>query len=174
MKNKEQFYENATKDLLNRIDKMGLDLKIRLQAKNLVLLMRDSFKLSDVRQKVFSTVSPGLEWKETSYYSCGFCRSSTFVYSAFMNFINGSNEWDIMYLPYEVWSNGSHYFLKHKKSDLILDITADQYSWYNIDIPYNIALKTKIDSEGKFTIIRFLNSVNMDFMPIIKNLEKEL
>lgn len=167
MINKEKFYENATRKLLAQIDKMGLDKIPRLQAKNFVLLLRDSFKLPDVRQAVFSNISD-LDWKETSYYSLGFCRSSSFTFIAFM----ASQGWQLMYLPYESWSEGPHYYLKHKKSGLNLDITYDQYSFYNIKIPYDLGRKVKIDGEGKFTIVRFLNAMNMDFLPIINNIEK--
>ena len=51
-KAKEQLFESATKKLIGQLDTMGLDKLSRMQAKNFVLLFRDSFKSDAVRRQV--------------------------------------------------------------------------------------------------------------------------
>ena len=56
-KQKNRLFENATQKLIAQLDTMGLDSRARMQAKNFVLLLRDSFKSDAVKKATFSQVA---------------------------------------------------------------------------------------------------------------------
>jgi hypothetical protein len=68
--------------------------------------------------------------------STGFC----FVASEVLyRLTGGTNVWQVVSIndPRD-WNNGTHYFLKRRVGDEIVDITADQYTSRGINIPYAV------------------------------------
>ncbi|MBD5400645.1 hypothetical protein HDR61_02785 [bacterium] len=160
-------YENATQGLLRKLESMNLPLRERLQAKNLTLLFRDSFKLGRVQHDTFYS-EIGYNYKKFPYPSYGFCRASSFSFLAIMN----NSDWKLMYID-KIWTYGPHFFILHAPSDTIFDLTFDQYAYNGLDIPYDLGRPVQMDYDAKNTITRFLNAAGLDFMQAIKNIEKD-
>ena len=158
-------FERATRNLLNTVDSMGLDRLSRLQAKNFILLFRDSFKLEPVKRAVFK-YDIGNEYNDFPYDSYGFCRASSFSFLALMN----NPQWQLMYIN-GAWQYGPHYYIMHTPSKTVLDLTYDQYEYDGHDIPYHLGRPVKIDANGRNVVIRFLHAIGVDHMRVIQNLD---
>ncbi len=166
-KNNQTAYENATKSLVRKIDSLGLPLRSRLQAKNLTLLFRDSFKSDAVKAATFGDYI-GDAYKYFPYDSYGFCRASSFSFVALMN----DPDWRLMYID-EVWAYGPHYYIMHMPTKTPFDLTFDQYAYDGVAIPYDMGRPVNIDPDGKNVIVRFLHASGMDFTAAIKNIQKD-
>lgn len=162
-KNKEQHFECATKKLIAQLDSMGLDKTTRMQAKNLVLLFRDSFKLDAVKYATFAHTT-GDEFKLFTYDSDGFCKAAS---CSFIGMMNNPKEWRLMYIN-EVWAYGPHFFVQHIPSGQAFDLTYDQYEHDGISVPYYIGRPIKMNGDAKDTAKRFLQSAGIDFVPFAK------
>lgn len=160
-------YENATQGLLRKLDDMNLSLRDRLQAKNLTLLFRDSFKLEHVQHDTFYC-EIGDNYKKFPYPSYGFCRASSFSFLAVMN----NPDWKLMYID-EIWTYGPHFFIQHAPTKTVFDLTFDQYAYHGLDIPYDLGRPVQMDYDAKNTITRFLHAAGFDFTQAIKNIEKD-
>lgn len=127
--NKVDFYENATRHL---VDSLNNDFKLerleRMQAKNLTLLMRDTFKLPTMRRAIF-----GRDIPEFTYAADGMCRASSI---AFLKLMNNPN-WRLMYID-DLWTFGPHHYLMHMPSNRAFDLTYDQYTRSGISVAYNL------------------------------------
>lgn len=156
-------FNRTTQKTLTYIDNMGLDKLTRIRAKNYVLMFRDSFKIPSVQYATFPLLNknnnePGL------CDSTGFCRAANFAFLYLM----GDKDWQLMYITENAWVHGPHFFLRHRKTGKVLDITADQYTDLKYEIPYDLGAPIGIDEEGERTVIRFLNSIGLDYMAVIK------
>ncbi len=161
---KERLFESATKKLIGQLDTMGLDKISRMQAKNFVLLFRDSFKLEKVKYATFSRLI-GDGYKDFPYDSYGFCKAAS---CSFVGLMNNPKEWRVMYIN-EVWSYGPHYFIQHIPSGQAFDLTYDQYEHDMLTVPYYMGRPTGINREAQDTVVRFLHSIGMDYMAFVKN-----
>lgn len=160
---KDKLFENATQKLVKQIDTMGLDKISRMQAKSFVLLFRDSFKLDEVKQATFSDAI-GDSYKKFPYDSYGFCKAAS---CSFVGMMKQPSEWRVMYIN-EVWAYGPHYYVQHIKSGQAFDLTYDQYEFDGLKVPYYMGQPIKINREAQNTAIRFLHSLGMDFMDLVK------
>lgn len=105
----------------------------------LVNLITESFKREDVKELLKNPYTDDYWYdinKESNNDSVGFCYLASELYYQ----LNGkSKEWWFKeisspeHLPY----NGKHYFLEHKETGEIIDITKSQFE--GIDIPYHLA-----------------------------------
>ena len=159
---KEKYYESATQKLLSTIESMGLDKIERTQAKNLVLLFRDSFKLPNVKYETFWN-DLGLSMNNFKYDSDGFCRVSSIT---FLKMMKKPKDWQLMYIR-NLWSYGPHHYLIHKPSKQIFDMTFDQYTNVGISIPYDIGYKIDFQLSEKDNAFDFAKSVGIDLAKII-------
>ncbi|MDR2413231.1 MAG: hypothetical protein LBD50_03410 [Rickettsiales bacterium] len=126
---KEKHYELATRKLLKKADSLPLDKFDRINLKNITLMLRDSFKLEYVREFVL-----GQEFKDTFHWAAGFCLSSS---ECVYRLTKGGHIWDFMHIN-DIWTYGPHCYLRHRQSGIIYDITADQYTCFGMQIPYNL------------------------------------
>ncbi len=133
---KENFYKNATRKLLQTLDNMNLSDAERHQAKKLTMLLRGAFKVPAIKHAVFSD-NLGNDWKVFTYDSDGFCLTSSFIFANEMNKQSGRHDWQLMYIN-ELWTYGPHHYLKHIPTNTVFDLTYDQYTHYGLTIPYNI------------------------------------
>ena len=151
---KEKYYENATRKLINAIDKMKMGSIERVRAKNLTLLFRDSFKLPDVKQATFSQET---DVKKFTYDSDGFCRVSSINFALMM----GENpNWQVMYID-DLWTYGPHHFLMHMPSKSVLDLTYDQYTHSGIEVPYYLGQPVKYALESDAAATRFAHILGL-------------
>lgn len=162
-KQKEQLFESATHKLIDQLNTMGLDSQSRMQAKNFVLLFRDSFKSDAVKKATFSRTI-GDDYKLFPYDAYGFCKAASCSFVALMA---APKEWRVMYID-EAWTYGPHYYVQHIKSGQAFDLTYDQYVYDRLDVPYHIGRPTKINREAQDTVVRFLHSIGMDYMEFVK------
>ncbi|MBQ8293817.1 MAG: hypothetical protein IJX89_00305 [Alphaproteobacteria bacterium] len=159
----EQLFENATRKLIHQLDTMGLDNRSRMQAKNFVLLFRDSFKSDAVKKATFSNVI-GNDYRLFPYDSYGFCKAASCSFVALMD---APKEWRVMYIG-EMWTYGPHYYVQHIKSGQVFDLTFDQYVYDKLNVPYYMGRPTKINREAQDTVVRFLHSIGVDYMDFVK------
>ena len=159
-------FEKGTRTLVRVLDTMNLPKLQRLQAKNFVLLFRDSFKLESVKRATFKC-DVGNAYQSFPYDSYGFCRASSFSFIAMMN----NPDWQLMYIN-DIWTYGPHYYIMHRPSKTVFDLTYDQYEFDGVSIPYHLGRPAKIDANGRDVVIRFLNAVGVDFTTAIKNIDK--
>lgn len=162
-KQKEQLFEGATRKLIRQLDTMGLSQRSRMQAKNFVLLFRDSFKSEDVKKATFSRVI-GQDYKLFPYDSYGFCKAASCSFVALMN---NPQEWRVMYID-EMWTYGPHYYVQHIKTGQAFDLTYDQYAYDRLSVPYDMGRPVKINREAQDTVVRFLHSVGLDYVNFFK------
>ena len=162
-KQKEQLFEDATRKLIRQLDTMGLSQRSRMQAKNFVLLFRDSFKSEDVKKATFSRVI-GQDYKLFPYDSYGFCKAASCSFVALMN---EPQEWRVMYID-EMWTYGPHYYVQHIKTGQAFDLTYDQYTYDRLSVPYDMGRPVKINREAQDTVVRFLHSVGLDYVNFFK------
>lgn len=166
MKKNAAIYEQATKSLLKNLDEMHLDQWQRLRAKNLTLLFRDGFKLDYVKHATFY-LNIGYDYKKFPYDSYGFCRASSFAFVALMD----NPDWQLMYID-DTWTYGPHYFVTHMPTKKTFDLTFDQYLYDGHSVPYYMGRPVKIDPDGKNVVVRFLNSLGVDFTVAAKNIDR--
>lgn len=81
------------------------------------------------------------EWYELNIKngidSTGFCyAASEIIYR-----LNGGKDvWKKVSISKAKWEHGSHYYLIHKQTGEILDITSDQFTSIGIEIPYELGV----------------------------------
>ena len=168
-KQKEQLFETATRALISQLDTMNLDSRARMQAKNFVLLFRDSFKLDSVKNATFSCTI-GDDYHLFPYDAYGFCKAAS---CAFVALMDAPKEWRVMYIG-DLWSYGPHYYVQHIKSKQVFDLTYDQYVYDGLCVPYEMGQPTKINREAQDTVVRFLHSIGVEYMDFVrKNNAKE-
>lgn len=168
-KQKEQLFEEATQTLVSQLNTMGLETQSRMQAKNFVLLFRDSFKSESVKRATFSRTI-GNDYHLFPYDSYGFCKAASCSFVALMA---APEEWRVMYIG-EMWAYGPHYYVQHIKSGQVFDLTYDQYVYDRLHVPYEMGCPIEIDREAQDTVVQFLRSIGVDYMDFVrKNNSKE-
>ncbi len=105
----------------------------------IIELLRNTFNNDEIKREVLDD-----EWYElnieSGINSTGFCFSASEV---LYRLTGGNDNWQIKYLQDPThWENGTHYFLKRRANNEIVDITADQYTEIGVEIPYNLARGT--------------------------------
>lgn len=152
---KQKFYKSATRRLLEQLDSMKMNPADRLVAKKLTLLFRNKFQDADVKMATFG---PDLNYDISAftYDADGFCKASSF---SFMNQLN-PKDWRLMYIN-ELWTFGPHHYLVHIPSKQVFDLTADQYTHYGIDVPYDMGYPVKLNKQESQSAVRFAAALGL-------------
>lgn len=158
---KEEIYENATRNLLKKLDSMNMDKMPRVRAKNLALLFRDSFKIQDVKYDTFIPDLTRPEIDALGYDSSGFCR----VASISFKFLLDASDWDVYYIN-DIWAYGPHHFLKHHKTGQVFDLTFDQFDYVGIQVPYYLG--RPITARADKSVLRFIEAVNPQLLDLLQ------
>lgn len=128
------FYDFATQRLLDIINAEPISKIDKARIKKAVMTLRESFLLLDVYKSVF----PDMVRKEpfAVYPSDTYCDTAC---DALYMTTGGDQMWDMLRINNYIWNqrNGAHTYLRFKKTGTILDITYDQFAFYNITIPYS-------------------------------------
>ncbi len=149
----EILYKNATQNLLKKVSQIGLSHNANTRAHNLVLLFRESFKIPTIKYAAFSdNINPDV----FRYDSDGFCRVASTAFAQLMN--TTKRDWRVMYIN-DLWTYGPHHYLIHKPSNIILDLTYDQYTNMGVtEIPYHIGYEIKTKGNDK-SVARFIDMI---------------
>jgi len=100
---------------------------------DIINTLRNSFSNDAIKQQVLDE-----NWYQRNIVngidSTGFCFSASEV---LYRLTGGTNVWLVVSIndPRD-WENGTHYFLKRRANNEIVDITANQYTLRGINIPY--------------------------------------
>ena len=102
---------------------------------DIINILRNSFSNDAIKRQVLDenwyqeNIDNGID-------STGFCFAASEV---LYRLAGGTNIWQVVSIndPRD-WDNGPHYFLKRRKNNEIIDITADQYTSRGIEIPYAV------------------------------------
>lgn len=161
---KKIFYENATRELLSRLDAIDLTPVDKQKAVYYTKLFREAFKYDDIKKFVF--LSPqNINW-DFGYDSAGFCYASSVVFSIMTGFQN----WNLMYIDADKWlGHIPHYYLKHIKTGKFFDITFDQFSVNGFNIPYEIGEITPFALTPGDTPFKFADALNLDLIKTLRN-----
>lgn len=138
-KNQTKYFESATRTLLEKIDEMNLNPIQRLNAKNITLHFRDAFHLSHVKIETFYELNID-EIKQLTYDADGFCMASSTNFASLMG--GEKTGWQLMYIG-NLWTYGPHFYVLHKPSNTVFDLTYDQF--HGIPIPYNLGSPVNLD-----------------------------
>jgi len=137
IENKREYFELATQSLLKKLDEMRLDKMSRIRAKNFTRAIRDAMTKTYVQTQTFNLFPHECA---LCYDSLGFCRVSSLTFVNLMSEHGMLNEdWNLYVINSKF---GEHHFLKHKPDNMVFDLTFDQFTVDNIDIPYNTAHRT--------------------------------
>lgn len=146
LQDKLDFFHNFTKQLLDIVD--GLKLKNCDSIKSLILRTRTAFLSDQVRNQVFGS---DMAQKLKHYPANGYCGVACF---SFLEAIKDKN-WQVMYIN-ETWTYGPHFYLLHKPTKTVLDLTADQFISDGIkDIPYWMGQKATVSEYFQNKVKRF-------------------
>jgi hypothetical protein len=101
--------------------------------------LRQSFEDDNIKRHILDE-----QWYQlnidSDIHSTGFCFSASEV---LYRLTGGNANWQVRYLHDPThWSNGTHYFLKRRANNDIVDLTSDQYTGRGIEIPYTIGRGT--------------------------------
>lgn len=102
---------------------------------DIINILRNSFSNDIIKRQVLEenwyqeNIDSGID-------STGFCFAASEV---LYRLTGGTNIWQVVSIndPKD-WKNGTHYFLKRRQNNEIVDITADQYTSKGIIIPYEV------------------------------------
>lgn len=106
-----------------------------MELSQIVTCLKYAFEQENIKQQVLQPNWLELN-RQSNINSTGFCFSASEV---IYRLSGGKDNWFIKSIndPRD-WNNGTHYFLQNKGTDEILDITSDQYTLRNIEIPYHL------------------------------------
>ena len=100
---------------------------------HIINMLRNSFSDDNIKQQVLDVNWYQLNIK-TGIHSTGFCFYASEV---LFRLTGGNHIWQVRYIQDPThWRNGTHYFLKRRANNEVVDITADQYTERGIIIPY--------------------------------------
>jgi hypothetical protein len=106
-----------------------------MELNEIIEILREAFNQTEIKQVVLDAI-----WYEKNISSgidsTGFCYSASEV---IYRLTGGNDKWKKMSISSTKWKDGGHCYLIDKKTGAILDITSDQYSRRNIEIPYGLA-----------------------------------
>ncbi len=163
VKEKKIFYENATKELLARLNKIGLQPDDKHKAVYYTKLFREAFKYDDIKKYVFLS-SKNTQWN-FGYDSAGFCYASSVVFSI----VTGFQNWNLMYIESDKWPGHiPHYYLRHIKTGDFFDITYDQFGVDGLTVPYKIGEQAPFALTPGDTPFRFAKALDIDLIKILK------
>ncbi len=161
----ENFYNQATQNILAKIRLLGMSAEDTEKAIKLATLFRAAFKLNTVKKKSFKTKDSPLY--KLGYHSGGFCRIASTVFMAAM----GAADWELMCIDGDKWVM-SHHYLKYRPNGKILDLTYDQFAVKGLSIPYELghpaedacATISANDGDG----LKFAESIGIDIREMLK------
>lgn len=106
-----------------------------MELEEIIRFLKEAFEQENIKSEVLEPNWLELN-KQSNINSTGFCYSASEV---IYRLNGGKDNWFIKSVndPRD-WNNGTHYFLQNKHSNEILDITSDQYTLRNIEIPYEL------------------------------------
>lgn len=155
-KSKEIFYENATKNLLNQINKFDLTDKKKHDAIFYTRVFREVFKLDEVKQYTFVTGKNKI-W-DFGYDSAGFCYAASVAFAIAL----GIKDWQLMCIDGDKYAGKmDHHYLLHKPSGNFFDITYDQFAVEGITVPYELGTPAMYSLSSKDTPYRFARAVGI-------------
>lgn len=115
-----------------------------MNEKQIIEILRKAFTDDNIKRKVLEPCWYQLNI-ERGIDSTGFCFAASEV---LFRLTGGTQTWQINYLKDPThWNQGTHYFLRRRQcngnvdrttNENIVDITANQYTERNIEIPYKI------------------------------------
>jgi len=162
-KNKKQFYESATNNILSKLDGMGLSKSDKNQAVYYVKLFREIFKYEEMRKWTFAALGGDL-W-DFGYDSVGFCRVASIAFSSVM----GVKDWQLMCIDEDKWdAKSAHHYLKHIPSGKFFDITYDQFAIEGFEIPYHLGHPAILNLGPGDETLRFADALNIDILEELK------
>lgn len=136
-KNKKDFFDAATVNILNQINDFGLSEKNKKKAVFFTKLFRETFKYDEIKKYLF--VTPESKIWDLGYDSAGFCRVASIAFSIVM----GIQDWQLMCINNNQWyGNASHHYLKHLSSGKFFDLTYDQFAIDGYIVPYELGHST--------------------------------
>ena len=168
MKNKKEFYESATKEILSQLDSFGLSKADKNKAVYFTKLFRGFFKCDEIKQYMF--ITPESKIWDFGYDSAGFCRIASISFAIVM----GVKDWQLMCVNDNQWTGqASHHYLRHIPSGKFFDITYDQFVFYDKKIPYELGHITSFNLSPGDMVWKFVTNVlNMDIIEILKKESK--
>ena len=162
-KEKIEFYESATKNLLSQINKMNLAPENKQKAIYYTSFFREAFKYDIIKQKTFLTRNNKI-W-DFGYDSAGFCYASSSVFSAIM----GAIDWHLMYIDASQWPGRfSHYYIKHSPSGVYFDLTYDQFAVDRYTVPYDLGERVRLYFDEKDSPMRFSKALQINVKDYFK------
>ncbi|MBO4480309.1 MAG: hypothetical protein J5742_01625 [Alphaproteobacteria bacterium] len=167
MKNQKQFYENATKNLLSKLNDMGLSDTDKKKAIFYTKLLRESFKYDEIKK--FTFLSGENDIWDFGYDSAGFCRIASITFSLAMGF----QDWRLMCIDKMKWPGKmDHHYLQHVPSGTFFDITYDQFEVYGEKVPYEIGTPTTFGLVPGDSVLRFAKAMDIDIFGMLKGKTK--
>nr|MBQ0091617.1 hypothetical protein [Candidatus Enterousia merdequi] len=155
-----QFYEQATKNILARVNALNLPKDQKQKAVHFVTLFREAFTKEEVKKATF-TDKDNQMW-DLGYDSGGFCRVASITFVIVMGNIS---DWQLMAIDREQWEGDmSHHWLKHKPSGKVLDITYDQFAIDGFTVPYNLGQKAAYNLSLQDETHKFAKSIGIDLL----------
>jgi hypothetical protein len=113
MKNKLSSYNEATQELMRRADKLDVRMPGELPLSEMVCMLRESFKYKLTYKKVFGVIFKDINDVPPPTDYCKV--ASYYIYT------KARDAWNIKETPL-------HWWLEHKATGEIFDITCDQFS----------------------------------------------
>lgn len=174
-------YDNATHDLMRRIESMQLPqgFRPRYDMAQMAYSFRETFKTAALRQKV---LSPRLNAQRiaNANFSAGFCGIASYTWNHLFRMPNGAEIWRLRQAQFPISHDikANHVWLENTIDGSILDLTFDQFVDANgayMILPYEIG--TLVDSHFNFNrayiFAQYLNpDINLQdtvFMNTLKN-----
>lgn len=159
--NQTEFFNLATQRLLTLLDTMNLAKEQLKLATHYTLTFRNSFTDTNVKKQTFA--DEGIDLQYLTYASDVFCRASSKTFAKLMNLYSQRSDWQVMYID-NLWTYGSHHFIKHIPSKTNFDLTYDQYEFRNIAIPYYLGtpinMSQKDNMPQKFALANGIDLTN--------------
>lgn len=135
-----EYFESATQHLLQTIERMGLSKIDQINAKNLTLNFRDAFHSAQVKIETFYELTMP-EIVDLGYDAAGFCAAASTTFASLMG--GPAKGWQLMYID-KLWTFGPHFYVLHKPTNTIFDLTYDQF--HGIEIPYYLGRPESLDT----------------------------
>lgn len=153
---KQKFYEDATLNLLNQINKLKLTPKKKRDAVLYTRVFRELFKLDEVKQYTFVTDENKI-W-DFGYDSAGFCYAASVSFAIAL----GIKDWQLMCIDGDKYAGRmDHHYLRHIPTGTFFDITYDQFAVEGITVPYELGTPAQFSLSSKDTPYRFAKAVGI-------------
>ena len=164
---KKQFYDNATKKILNQLNGMNLPADKYKEAVKWTKIFRAVFEFDEFKQEVF--IEKDNPYWDFGYDSAGFCRMASITFSILMDF----REWQLMAIDKDQWGGKmGHHYLKHLPSGKYFDLTYDQFAVEGFEVPYNLGKPATFGLSSKDETMRFSKALGIDLQKVLKEYSK--